>query len=92
MAMMKFIFIILFAITPGFVHMVTASTGTATEFPGSSPALAMSNSDPIGTAINIGLVVLLILTAVLGCFRLYRFWKENREAAREEAREKELWE
>jgi heme/copper-type cytochrome/quinol oxidase subunit 2 len=52
----------------------------------------MNNSDLIGTAINIGLVVLLVLTAILGCIRLYRFRKEQREAAREESREKELWE
>jgi len=51
----------------------------------------MNDDDPLGTIINISLIVMLSLTAALGCFRIFRIWKENREAAREEAREKELW-
>lgn len=45
----------------------------------------------IDIIINISITVLLALSVGLGCFRLYNIRKENREAAREEAREDELW-
>ena len=41
--------------------------------------------------IYISIFILVVLLAGAGLIKLYYVWKEKREAAREDARENELW-
>ncbi len=90
-AIRKLILMLIFAI---FVCSSIASAADASltvSFPAGNPTSAVSSSDPIDTFINISLVILVSLTIGAGCLQLYLTWKENRDAAREDAREEELW-
>jgi hypothetical protein len=48
-------------------------------------------SDPVGLLIYIILGILIAFGLIWTGITLYQVWKEKREAAREEAREEELW-
>ena len=87
----KFRLILIFVLL---IYTSFASSSDTTP-PASSPAsitLSMiDGNDPIDTLIDISLIVMISLTAGLGLVKLYLFWKEKRDIAREDAREEELW-
>ena len=51
----------------------------------------MNVSDPFDTIITVGLIIMVTMTVGAGLLKLFLAWKEKREAAREDAREDELW-
>ena len=89
--MKKFIFLILLSLCLNISIASTADDSTPLNNPVSKATKVPDQSDPTGKAIDIGLGLMLVLTAGFGSIRLYQFLKEKRLAAREEEREKALW-
>jgi len=89
--MKKFIGTLLIASFLCFSFELLAEPFTPSSEPNNSSSNTNTNGDLADTLFNVGIATLLVLGSAYGGIRFYQIRKENREAAREEAREEELW-